>query len=130
MIEPVIYTEELSKLENAIYSKTLLENPELVKLIHDNINCLYGMLCSHPNRRDDIFPVNSKERAVKLLITIYTTTIFQFSSTILFQALSGKYSEAQSLHRSLIELVAFCEYYSLNSSSSYNATINNSIPER
>jgi len=107
------YKKSLLEYEESITNQTLQEHIEVIQYLLASINSLYGLLCTLQNPLVDIFPVNSPDRASKSLIVIYSMSAFQFSSTILDLLIKGQYSEAGGLIRSLIESVAYAEYFSL-----------------
>jgi hypothetical protein len=114
------YKVELIQLENTITERTHKENPEAVQLLAANLNTLYGMIHSREGLQPDVFPITSPERAVRFMVSVYSLAAFQFSSSIVDNLLTGRYSEAAALIRSLVELVAFCEYFMLSPKVAYS----------
>jgi hypothetical protein len=108
------YKNELIKLENDIVEKTLANDKDTVELIAANLNSLYGLISILHGSNSYIFPITTEARSQKFLIMLYSITAFQLSSSILDLSLSGKYPEASTLMRSLVETVGFAEYYFLN----------------
>ena len=130
-MEALNYKAELIQLENTITDRTLGENPEAVQLLAANLNTLYGMILSREGLQSDVFPITSPERAVRFKVSVYSMAAFQFSSSIVDNLLTGRYSEAAALIRSLVELVAFSEYFMLSPKVAYSAVRDiSSLPTR
>ena len=125
------YYSELSLHENEIFKKTIRKNRKKIDIFTANLNSLFGMISNQEGSRPDIFPMDTPEKAVRFFVYIQSMASFKFASTIFKQLTIGQYSEAETLIRTFIELVAYGEYYSLNPEHSFN-TIKNVklIPNR
>lgn len=106
------YKSDLRQLEDAIADKSYSEHTGELEILLANVNCLFGLLMTREGAQADIFPINAPQRAVKFLVSAYAMNIFNMISTIVDLLMIGKYTEAGSLIRSLIENVAYSEYYS------------------
>ncbi|MFB0552515.1 MAG: hypothetical protein ACETWQ_04285, partial [Phycisphaerae bacterium] len=62
----------------------------------------------------EVYPVNSNIRAQRWIVLLYSSSAFLYANTTLDLALRGHYLEAEGTLRSLLETVAFEEYFSMN----------------
>ena len=125
------FKKELLDLQNSIADQTFAEHYEKIELVAANLNSLYGLLSTLNGSLPSVFPVKSKERAQKLMVIVYAINSFHFASTINDLLINGQYPEASALVRSLIESVAFAEYYFHKPDSAYMIVKDfNSLPKR
>lgn len=62
----------------------------------------------------EVYPINTDQKAQRFLILTYASSSFLYSSALFDLASRGRYLESEALMRSLLETVAFAEYFSLN----------------
>lgn len=113
-MEKINFNKVLSDLHDSIGKQTLHNNYDTVELLLANLNSIYGMLLLFEGDAQIIFPIRSIERAQKFMVLIHTISAFQFGTSISDMLIKGQYPEADALTRSLIETVAFAEYYKMN----------------
>jgi len=120
-MESLNYKVVLTDLQNSIIKQTLQNDYEIIELLVAHLNTIYGLMSIYGGAVPEIFPVRSADRAQKFMVLVHTISAFQFGSSIMDMLISGQYPEADALTRSLIETVAFAEYYKNNPKIAYDS---------
>ncbi len=111
--KPWNLTPDVMESEYTIFEQTLEQYEKKVRLCTGLIALLYEELLLLEGNLPEVFPVNNDERAQRFLILFYSSSAFQYSSASFDLAARGRYIESESLMRSLLETVAFVEYFHL-----------------
>ncbi len=110
--KPWSLTPDMVKSEYAIFEQTTQVHERKVRLCSGLIALLYEQLqVLEEKTLNEVFPVNNDEQAQRFLILAYASSAFLYSSALLDLAVRGRYIESEALMRSLLETVAFAEYF-------------------
>jgi len=113
--KPWVLNQDVMESEYAIFDQTGKEQHLKVRLCVGLVALLYEMLCVlEGDPLPEVYPVDDNERAQRWLVLVYSSSAFLYANTTLDLAVRGHYLEAESVLRSLLETVAFAEYYSKN----------------
>ncbi len=112
--KPWNLTPDVMESEYAIFEETLKKNEVKVRLCTGLTALLYEELALIEGELPEVFPASNDERVQRLLILFYFSSAFQYGLSSFDLAVRGHYVESESLMRSLLETVAFAEYFHLN----------------
>jgi hypothetical protein len=113
--KPWTLNRDIMESEYAIFEQTTKERESKVRICVGLIALLYEqLLILNGDPLPEVYPVNSGIRAQRWLVLVYSSSAFLYSNTTLDLAVRGHYLEAEGTLRSLLETVAFAEYFSLN----------------
>lgn len=113
--KPWTLNKDIMESEYAIFEQASKGYERKVRICVGLIALLYEQLVVlDGDPLPEVYPVNSDIRAQRWIILVYSSSAFLYSNTTLDLALRGHYLEAEGTLRSLLETVAFAEYFSLN----------------
>ena len=113
--KPWTLNEDVMESEYAIFEQTFKEHEAKGRICSGLIALLYELLLRvDGDALPEVYPVNTDQRAKRFLTLVYSSNAFLYSSSTLDLAFRGRYVEAEAILRSLIENVAFEEYFSKN----------------
>jgi len=111
---------DLIESENSIFEHTIKTHEMKIRICTGLVALLYEQLLFFEGEKlDEIYPLTNDTRAKRWLILVYASSAFLYSSAIMDLATRGRYLESEALMRSLLETVAFAEYFYLNENECY-----------
>lgn len=112
--KPWTLNKDIMESEYAIFEESAEKHERKIKLCVGLIALLYEQLLVLDNDTlPEVYPVKCNVRAQRWLALVYSSSAFLYSNTTLDLALRGHYLEAEGSLRSLLETVAFAEYFSI-----------------
>ena len=113
--KPWTLNKDIMESEYEIFAQTSNSHEKKVRICAGLVALLYEqLLVLEDNPLPETYPVDNDLRAQSWLILVYSSSAFLYANTTLDLALRGHYLEAEATLRSLLETIAFAEYFSMN----------------
>ena len=115
MPKPWNLNPDMMESEYAIFEEACKAQEMKTRICTGMVALLYEqLLILEGSQLPEVYPISDNARARKFLTLVYASSAFLYSSAIMDLAARGRYLESECLMRSLLETVAFTEYFNLN----------------